>query len=295
MFRLTRFFFLIVILSFHGQMSGQRSVEKNVVIGMVSGLALVMDVYYPENPNGYGIVHVSGSGFARPLAYNAQPLSERQVDIWGLPLVEQGYTVFSLNHRAIPRFQWPDPLHDVQRAVRYVRYHASEYGIDPDSIGAVGGSSGGVLVTALGVLDGKGDANDPDPINRVSGKVQTIVIRASHIDFNQSNNEAVALLMGSRSARGIQDSEEWRIRFEASPINHVSQDDPPMLMIVGDKDPGVPVEHLESMQSKLDAAGVESEVLVIPGAAHGPDFPGATNPPDYIGKTLRWFDTHLKK
>jgi acetyl esterase/lipase len=109
--------------------------EKNVVIGMVSGLALVMDVHYPEKPNGYAIVHVSGSGFGRSLAYNAPPLSERQVDIWGAPLVEKGYTIFSLNHRAIPRFKWPDLLLDIQRAVRYIRYHADNYGKNPHLCG----------------------------------------------------------------------------------------------------------------------------------------------------------------
>ena len=160
---------------------GQARVEKNVLVGMHSGLALVMDVHHSENPNGYGIVHISGSGWRRPLAYSAPPLSERQVDLYGQPLVERGYTVFSLNHRATPRFQFPAPLEDVQRAVRFVRYHAAEYGIDPDRIGAVGGSSGGHLVSMLGVLDGHGDSDDPDPVNRVSAKVQTVVARAAPI------------------------------------------------------------------------------------------------------------------
>ena len=111
--------------------AAQARVEKNVIVGMYSGLALVMDVHYPANPNGYGIVHIAGSGWARPLGYDAQPISERHVDIWGQPLVEQGYTVFSLNHRAIPRFQYPAPINDVQRAVRFIRFHAEKFGIDP--------------------------------------------------------------------------------------------------------------------------------------------------------------------
>ena len=110
----------------------QARIEKNVVVGMYSGLALVMDVHHAENPNGYGIIHVAGSGWGRPLAYSAPLLSESQVGIYGQPLVEQGYTVFSLNHRATPGFQFPAPLEDVQRAVRFIRYHAEEYGIDRD-------------------------------------------------------------------------------------------------------------------------------------------------------------------
>ena len=61
---------------------GQARVEKNVLVGMHSGLALVMDVHHSENPNGYGIVHISGSGWRRPLAYSAPPL-EREA---GRPL-----------------------------------------------------------------------------------------------------------------------------------------------------------------------------------------------------------------
>ena len=64
----------------------QARVEKNVVVGMYSGLALVMDVHHPENPNGYGIIHISGSGWGRPLAYNARLLSE-----WGYSLYSSPY------------------------------------------------------------------------------------------------------------------------------------------------------------------------------------------------------------
>jgi acetyl esterase/lipase len=126
-----------------GQTAAQSRIEKNVVIGMYSGLALVMDIHYPAQPNGFGIVHIAGSGWARPLAYSAEQLSESQVDLWGKPLVDKGYTVFSLNHRATPRFQFPAPLEDVQRAVRFIRVNAKAYRIDPDHIGVVGGSSGG--------------------------------------------------------------------------------------------------------------------------------------------------------
>ena len=96
---------------------------ENRFVGMYSGLALVMDVHHPENSNGYGIVHISGSGWGRPLAYNAPLLSEGQVELYGKPLVTAGYTVFSLNHRATPRFRYPAPLADVQRAVRFIRFH----------------------------------------------------------------------------------------------------------------------------------------------------------------------------
>ena len=279
--------------------AAQARVEKNVVVGMYSGLALVMDVHHPENPNGYGIVHVSGSGWMRPLAYSARALSEsRQVNLYGQPLVERGYTVFSLNHRATPRFRFPAPLEDVQRAVRFIRYHAADYGIDPEHIGAVGGSSGGHLVSMLGVLDGHGDSDDPDPVNRVSGKVQTVVARAAPSDLAQMTTTAGArglvLLMRAAPSQDLQSVESQRY-WDASPINYVSADDPPILLLHGNADEAVPFEQAELFHSALMATGVETRLITIPGAGHGPTFPGAVDPPDYIGAMIDWFDQHLKR
>ena len=275
--------------------AAQARVERNVVVGMVSGLALVMDVHHPENPNGYGIVHISGSGWARPLAYDAQPLSERQVGQYGQPLVGNGYTVFSLNHRATPRFQFPAPLQDVQRAVRFIRFHAEDYGINPERIGAVGGSSGGHLVSLLGVLDGRGDPDDPDPVNGVSAKVQTVVARAAPADLaRMEGNTGVALLIGAFAGQDL-GPEEGRRYWEASPVNFVSADDPPILLLHGDADQTVPFEQAELMSDALNGVGVETYIVRIPGAGHGSGFPGAQNPPDYIGLMIDWFDKHLRE
>ena len=68
---------------------------------------------------------------------------------------------------------------DARRAVRWVRAHAAEYGIDPHRIGAVGYSSGAHLAALLGVLDATEDADDPDPVNRVSARVQCVVAAAT--------------------------------------------------------------------------------------------------------------------
>jgi acetyl esterase/lipase len=284
--------------------AAQARVEKNVIVGMYSGLALVMDVHYPANPNGYGIVHIAGSGWARPLGYNAQPISERHVDIWGQPLVEQGYTVFSLNHRAIPRFQYPAPINDVQRAVRFIRFHAEKFGIDPERIGAVGGSAGGHLVSLLGTLDGQGDPDDADPINRVSAKVQTVVGRAVPSDLSRSAGGAVAILLGAQLGRGFDPdadlseaglTEEVRKHLEASPVTHVSSDDPPILLVHGEEDTTVAFEQSERFLDALQAAGVTSRLLPIPGGGHGPTFRGSEDPPDFIGAMIDWFDTYLKQ
>ena len=268
-------------------------VERNVVFGMYSGLALLMDVYYPENPNGHGIVFVSGSGWTRELGPDATPLKESgQEEIYAVPLAAAGYTVFGINHRAAPRFRHPAHLEDAQRAVRFVRHHADEFGIDPDRIGAMGGSSGGHLVSLLGVLDGNGVAEDASPTNRESAKVQAVVARAAPTDLTLSSPRAVHPLFGFRRSEPT-GSVEYRRFVGASPVTHVTADDPPVLLIHGDADEVVSYENAEVMKAALEKAGVPVELLRIPGAGHGPTFPGAVSPPDYIGAMVAWFDRHL--
>jgi acetyl esterase/lipase len=75
-----------------------------------------MDVHRPANPNGYGIILVSGSGWTAPMVYSAAPLkSITPLLQYAKPLVAAGYTVFSVNHRALPRFHHPATVEEVQR------------------------------------------------------------------------------------------------------------------------------------------------------------------------------------
>ncbi len=270
---------------------------------MYSGLALLMDVHYPDDPNGYGIVHVSGSGWSRPLAYNATMLSRQlHVELEARPLVDAGYTVFTVNHRATPRFEYPAPVEDVQRAVRYIRSHAAGYGISGERIGAIGGSSGGHLVSMLGVLDGDGDPDDLDPVNRESAKVQVVVGRAVPADLltmrTPGSAPVLALLLGAsvRPNRGGDDTtREARRYVEASPVTYVSADDAPFLLLHGDADGVVPFEQAGLFAASLRSAGAEARIIRIPEGGHGPGFPGAQKPPDYVAATIRWFDDRLKR
>jgi acetyl esterase/lipase len=267
-------------------------VESNVVYGMYSGLALLMDVHHPERPKGLGVIFVSGSGWHAPLAMNAPQLKMGSaVENYAAALTKAGFTVFAVNHRAAPRFHYPAPVDDVQRAVRFVRYHAKDYGIDPARIGAAGGSSGGHLVEMLGVLDGQGDDADPDPVNRVSAKVQCVVARAAPADLTRMARTLTAGTIAS--FMGKIPASDAKAYQNASPIQHVSAATVPMLLIHGDKDETVPFEQSELMQKALQEAGVQTMLLVIPGGAHGPTFGNVKNPPDYLGEMVRWFESHL--
>ncbi|MEE8147724.1 MAG: alpha/beta hydrolase, partial [Longimicrobiales bacterium] len=224
---------LIAVLLAAPSLSAQARVDRNVVYGMYSGLALLMDVHHPAQPNGYGLILIGGSGWHSLPAYGAQQLKSR-----GVPqiLVDAGYTVFTINHRAAPRFRYPAAVEDAQRAVRFVRHHAERYGIDPNRLGGLGGSSGAHLVSMLATMDGDGEAGDRDRVNRESAKLQAVVVRASPTDFTSFDSGAASTVASFLGAPPGWDN----ATREASPITYVTSDDPPLLLIHGDADQTVP-------------------------------------------------------
>ena len=279
-------------------------VERNVTYGMYSGLGLMMDVYYPTNPNGYGIVFISGSGWTRELSLDAELLTNSgQEEVYVFPLAEAGYTVFNVNHRAAPRFRHPAALEDAQRAVRFIRHNAAEFGIDPERIGGVGGSSGAHLISMLGSMDGDGAEDDPSPVNRESSKLQAIVVRATPADLRDNPEAPLFAFRGNAAREG---TVEAKLLAEASPITYVTPDDPPFLFLHGDADTVVPFERSVEMQAALREAGVESELIRISGGGHGPRFESTVvvdgqrvrkapeDAPDYIGAMIEWFEKRLK-
>jgi acetyl esterase/lipase len=291
----------LLLLGFGATVAAQARVEQNVVYGMYSGAALLLDIHYPARPNGFGIVFIAGSGWNAPLGYSASPLKESpQVEMYVPSLAQAGYTVFSLTHRATPTFRYPAPVEDAQRAVRFIRHNAVKYGIDAARIGGSGGSSGAHLVSMLATMDGTGDPSDADLVNRESAKLQCIVARAAPIDLVRMTPtiaaDALALLLGARVVESTsKTSIEYKTAWAASPINYVSKDDAPVLLVHGDADRTVPFHQSELMEAALRNAGVPVKLIRIEGGDHGPTFPGAKNPPDYKAEMVKWFDQYLRR
>jgi acetyl esterase/lipase len=283
--------------------SAQERVERNVVYGMYSGLALLMDVHQPAQPNGYGVVVIPGSGWNSSQAYDAQPLTglTSSVRFFVPKLLEGGYTLFVVNHRNGPRFHYPAPVEDLQRAVRYIRHNAKTYGIDPDHIGALGYSSGAHLAALLGVLDGKGDSSDPDPVNGLSARVQCVVASATPTDLVHVDTlagvQALTSFMGQFQPAGTPpDPISVKAYRAASPITYVSASSAPMLLLHGDADQTVPFHQSELMVEAMKKAGAEVKFIRLPGGGHGFAGETAKHPdwPDFFAESVRWMDQHLK-
>ena len=271
-------------------------IDKNVIYGMYSGLALLMDVHRPAKPNGYGVIFISGSGWQAPMTYGATPLKEQQIGIWGPSLLQAGYTVFAINHRAAPRFHYPAAVEDVQRAVRFVRHHAREYRIEAERLGGIGGSSGGYLIGLVAMLAAPGIADDADEVNREPATLQTVVLRAAPTDLRTFTGLAMVSFMERLPDQTPEDKDVYRA---ASPITHVSQSSPPVLLMHGDSDDVVPYQQSVAMEAALKAADVTVKLLTIPGGKHGPNFGTAEQPhallPLALKESVSWMDVNLRR
>ncbi len=275
---------------------------EDVIYGRKFGTALTLDVFRPgKDANGLGLIFVvSGGWVSSHEGINAGFIR---------PFTDRGYTVFAVVHGSQPKFTIPEVLKDLNRAVRFIRHHAKEYEVDPDRLGIYGGSAGGHLSLMQGTAGDEGDPKAGDPVDRVSSRVRAVACFFPPTDFlnyGRSGEDALGrgVLAGYPAPFDFHELDPARKKFVAiadearvreigkgiSPINHVSPDDPPTLIVHGDADTLVPIQQAEVMVAKLKAAGVGAKLVVKPGASHG--WSG-------IDKDLitfaDWFDEHLKK
>ena len=276
----------------HGELS---RVDSDVVYGTASDRVLLMDVHHPGHPNGIGVVSVAGSAWRADESGDGLPLKEQKgyVEAFVGPLVAAGYTVFSLNHRGAPPFPYPAAVEDTQRAVRFVRHHAEEFGVAADRLGAVGFSSGANLVSLLGVRDGRGPADAADPVDRESSKIQCVVGLATPTDLSRLRMDLVGAYLGDESqpAASVGDGSVGAISLAASPVTHVTADDAPTLLVHGERDRTVPSSQSVLFEQRLRESGVEVKLVLLEDQAH-PIEPSAGEP-SVVEELLEWLDRHL--
>ena len=250
--------FAVLALGIPGPVWAQEAaptITPDVVYGHKDGMALTMDVFHPSgSPNGAGVVYMVSGGW---VSWWTPP--ERMVRRYS-GLLEKGFTVFAVRHGSSPRYKVPEAAADVKRAVRYVRLHAPEFGVDADRLGVYGGSAGGHLSLLLGLASDEGDADSNDPVLRASNRVAAVVAYFPPVDIRRSVGPSERF-----PALDFPDS----LAASVSPILFVSSDDPPTLLVHGDADELVSISNSEEMYDALREARVETDFIVIEGAGHG--------------------------
>jgi acetyl esterase/lipase len=225
-----------------------------------------MDLYFPKSGGPWPVlmyVH-GGSWFQLDKAEGAG---------WRY-LNDSGFLVVSVNYRlATTTVKFPVMIEDIKCAVRYLRAHSAEYNLDPDRIGALGASAGGHLVALLGTAD-KSAGWDIGEYPDQSSRVQAVVTQSGLSDFTVPVNGGVA--MAIYFAFGALAGDPDPRMAAASPVNYITPDDPPFLIIHGDKDGTVPVEQATILNERLVQAGVPATLVIVKGAGH--DLKGISGP-----------------
>jgi acetyl esterase/lipase len=280
--------------------------NTEIIYGRKDGMALTMVMLQPtKNTNGKAIIKLISGNWVS--GYNSVPRAISRSKIY----LERGYTVFNVMHGSQPRYSIPDEITDVKRAIRFIRYNAAAYHIDGDRLGITGSSSGGHLSLISALSEDHPDSTSRDPVNRVSARVQAVAVFFPPTDFlnwGSPNTSLLAVkpLMVVAGVASAFEFKEWNaksgtyniitdtskileIAKKISPINSVSSDDPPVLIIHGDADITVPLQQSQSLVKKLTEAKVPNRLIIKSGGGHG-------WPNDNVEEKnfVDWFDKYLK-
>jgi acetyl esterase/lipase len=268
-------------------------VTPDVVYGHKAGMALTFDVIHPRKPNGVAVLFMMSGGWVSSWVQPAVFFDSSRIYVHPFidgslrqigTLADHGYTLFIVRHGSSPQFKVPDAVADVRRAVRYIRLHAADFDIDPNRIGVCGGSAGGHLSLILGTASDEGDKKSKDEVEQTSDRVAAVVAFFPPVDLREwvgkMTDKFPALAFDPKQAESV------------SPLLYVSPDDPPTLLVHGDKDGLVKLDNSERILAAFQKAKVPCELKVIKGAGHG-----------FIGEQgveastalIAWFDKYLAK
>ncbi len=239
------------------------TVQKDVTYCTPDGGPQKMDLYFPRvsyGKPGPVVVYVHGGGWQGGDKSGGEGLREMNL------LVERGYLFVSINYRLAPKFKWPAQIQDVKCAIRFLRANARSLGLDPNRIGAIGGSAGGHLVAMLGVTDASAGFDVGEYLDQ-SSRVKAVVDLFGPADltvkqFTESQANTI------RTAFGVQSPDD-PLLAKASPVTYISKDDPPFLILQGDKDTLVPPSQSQELYDRLKAGGVTATLVIVKNAGHG--------------------------
>lgn len=249
------------------------------------GAKMEMDIVRPKNQTGPApaVLLIHGGGFRAGKRQSYLQQANR--------LAERGYVAATASYRLAPRNQFPSSVEDVKAAVRFLRANAAKYGIDPDHIGAWGGSAGGHLVLMLGLTPDVAEFEGTGPNREFSSKVQAVINYYGPTDFTQSYSKSVDAAEVLPLWLGGHLDQNRKIHQKASPINWVNPNAAPTLSLHGTKDAYVDYEHSVQLTERLINAGVDAELETFSGAGHGFKGPDAERAETLA---IQFLDRYLK-
>ncbi len=262
------------------------AVQRDIPYSTNGGVVLKLDIYSPKTKPDKPApvaVYIHGGGWRSGDKSSGAWITDVTAE-----LVGRGYVVVAVDYRLAPDAQWPAFIHDVKAAVRFLRAHAAQYQIDPNRIGTWGSSAGGHLVALLGTTDASAKLEGEDGWAGESSRVQAVVDLFGPSDLPQMMRDA------GRASQAFGTAPD--ALQQASPVNYVSRDDPPFLILQGDADKTVPPEQSQILHDKLKAAGVPSTLVMVKNGGHGLGGGNITpTKPEMVKMIGDFFDDHLRQ
>jgi acetyl esterase/lipase len=189
----------------------------------------MLTTYVPEHANGAAFIVCPGGGYGGLADHEGRPVA-----LW---LNKLGVTSFVLRYRLGPKYHYPYITGDVMRAVRTVRSHAAEWGLDPNRIGICGFSAGGHIAASAATLFDAGNPGATDPIDRASSRPDVAVLAYPVITMKHPFTHE-----GSRNnLLGPNQTEELVNKLSLE--TQVTPNTPPIFITSAEDDGTVPIEN----------------------------------------------------
>lgn len=259
--------------------------ERDVEYATAGGAMLQLNLARPKGVSAPlpAVLCIHGGGFRAGSRESYNKLC--------LTLAQHGFVAATISYRLAPTHQFPAAVHDTKAAVRWLRANAAKYGISPDRIGVTGGSAGGHLAQFLGVTAGVKEFEGTDNPG-FSSAVSCVVNVYGPSDFTKSYGKSVdAHVVLPMWLGGDVDSARAK-HIQSSPLNWVTPNAAPTLILHGTEDKYVAYEQAVWMRDRLLSCGVPVELQTLEGAGHG--FKGA-DAEKAEASLIAFFEQRLKK
>lgn len=258
----------------------QPAVVRNVEYGRIGNQALQLDFYPSAQPQAPLVIYLHGGGWASG--------SRAKLGLAAQELRQEGFALASVDYRLVPQAVWPSQIQDVKCAVRYLRLHAGELGVDPERFGVWGESAGGHLACLIGLAGPEAGFDNEGGSSEASSKVQAVADLYGPTDFTTNDlttGRGLAYLSGL-----VQNRPE--LYPQASPASYVTNTAPPFLIVHGEGDDLVPIHQSELLAEKLSSAGVSAQLVRVSQAGHS--FEQHPDKPKIVKRIVDFFCTQLK-
>ncbi len=242
--------------------------KADIQYGTGDGIPLSLDLYSAEGAKGAapGILLFFGGGWRQG--------RKDQLRVYAQYFAQQGYVVAAVQYRLREEGLWPKSVQDAKCAVRWMRAHAAENGVDPERIAVMGNSAGAYLSLMLGYTAGVPEFEGNGGCPEQSSAVQAVIDIYGPTDFTEPVRRDHPLIVGYMNGKYEADPSRYE---KASPIRYVTEQSPPTCVIHGTVDQLVPVTQSDRLVEKLKEKGVPHYYSRINGWPHAMDAVVAVN------------------